>query len=77
MKLHISCNNPLEVLKNKIFILGVFLGDGRKALVVCIKEKRRLLNLIDILDQNSELRPLSVLERANLRDANDNFLNLR
>jgi hypothetical protein len=77
MELHISCNNPLEVLKNKIFILGVFLGDGRKALVVRIKEKRCLLNLSDILDQNSKLKPLSVLERANLRDANDNFLNLR
>jgi hypothetical protein len=71
-------NNPLVVWQNKIrHLRHFFRGRAKNHSGHYKKEKERHLLLIDKLDLQAEIAPLSDLERKELRDANEILVNLR
>jgi hypothetical protein len=69
--------NPMEKWQNKIRHIRSFLRGWAKNLSsVYKKEKERLLQVIDDLDTRAEVAPLSDIDRATLREANDKLAKL-
>jgi hypothetical protein len=70
--------NPMEKWQNKISHIRSFLRGWAKNLSsVYEKEKERLLQVIDDLDTRAEVAPLSDIDRATLREANNKLAKLR
>ena len=75
---YVKGDSPIEIWQNKIRHLRRYLKDWAKNQSGKYKkEKERLLQIIDDLDIKAESTPLSVGERAALKEANEKICSLR